>query len=106
LPVTALPGQQGSTANAGYKIRFLLSVDALAFFIKLLVQAKVIDGGVRTELLAFVAKVFITPGVSSTGISPGSLGVKYKQVVQRTAMNVRAALMKMVKTIDEEFGRV
>lgn len=106
LPVTALPGQQGSTANAGYKIRFLLSVDALAFFIKLLVQAKVIDGGVRTELLAFVAKVFITPGVSSTGISPGSLVFKYKQVVQRTAMNVRAALMKMVKIIDEEFGRV
>ncbi|HMI03892.1 MAG TPA: hypothetical protein VK541_15510 [Pedobacter sp.] len=91
---------------AGYKIRFLLSVDALAFFIKLLVQAKVIDGGVRTELLAFVAKVFITPGVSAAGISPGSLGVKYKQVVQSTAMNVRAALARMVKIIDDEFGRV
>jgi hypothetical protein len=105
-PVMAVPEQHFPTVNAGYKIRFLFSVDALAFFIKLLVQAKVIDGGVRTELLAFVAKVFITPGVSGAGISPGSLETKYKQVIQSTAMNVRAALMKMIQIIDEDFGRV
>jgi dTDP-4-dehydrorhamnose reductase len=91
---------------AGYKIRFLLSVDALAYFFKLMVQATMVDAGVRTELLAFVARVFLTPGAGSNGISAGSLGVKYKQVVQSTAMNVRAALMRMVRLIDDEFGAV
>jgi hypothetical protein len=86
-----------------YKIKVSFSVDALAYFIKLLIKAKVIDQGVRSELLAFVARRFQTPGISSKGMSVLSLGVKYKQVVHTTAMHVRAVLMTMIKLIDEEF---
>ena len=86
-----------------YKIKVSFSVDALAYFIKLLIQAKVIDQGVRSELLAFIARRFQTPGISSKGMSVVSLGVKYKQVVYTTAMQVRAVLVSMIKLIDNEF---
>lgn len=92
-----------AAAAMTYKIRTCFSVDVLAYFIKLMVNAKVIDAGVRTELLAFVAKSFQTPGISTEGISPGSLETKYKQVVQTSAKTVRAALMRMIKLLDEEF---
>lgn len=86
-----------------YKIRTPLSVDALAYLIKLMVQAKVIDPGVRTELLAFVATIFQTPGTGLTGISAGSLGTKYKNVVQSTARTIRILLVRMLKLLDDEF---
>jgi hypothetical protein len=96
--------QQVKLAPANYKIRTNLTVDALAYFLKLMIKAKVIDAGIRSELMAFVAASFQTPGTSSLGISPGSLETKYKQVVQSTARQIRAVLMNMVKILDEEFG--
>jgi len=108
-PESPTPGTD-STAGASepsvgnYRIRTVFSVDALAYFIRLLVQAKVIEPGVRTELLSFIAKIFSTPGTGSNGISATSLGSRYKQVVQTTALQVRAALMRMVGIIDAEFG--
>lgn len=87
-----------------YRIRTAFSVDALAYFIRLLVEAKVIESGIRTELLNFVSNSFTTPGTGSNGISATSLGSRYKQVVQTTALQVRAALMRMVGIIDAEFG--
>nr|WP_121272642.1 hypothetical protein [Pedobacter schmidteae] len=86
-----------------YKIRTPLSVDALAYLIKLMVQARVIDPGVRTELLAFVATIFQTPGTGLTGISAGSLGTKYKNVVQTSARTIRVLLVRMLMLLDDEF---
>lgn len=89
-----------------YKISTAFTVDALAYFVKLLISAKVIEPGIRTELLCFIASIFRTPGVGSNGISPISLGAKYKQVVQSTATSVRAVLVRMLKILDEEFPPV
>lgn len=94
----------GKATVPAYKIRTALSVDALAYLIKLLVAGKAIEPGVRTELLAFIAGIFQTPGTGLNGISPGSLETKYKQVVQSTAKTVRVILVRMLKVLDEEFG--
>lgn len=40
-----------------YKISTAFTVDALAYFVKLLISAKVIEPGVRTELLCFIASI-------------------------------------------------
>ncbi|MBB5438519.1 hypothetical protein HDC92_002195 [Pedobacter sp. AK017] len=87
-----------------YKIHTPLSVDALAYLFKLLITAKVIEPGVKTELFAFLAGIFQTPGTGLNGISPGSFETKYKQVVQSTARTVRVLLIRMLKMLDEEFG--
>ncbi|MBB5437716.1 hypothetical protein HDC92_001390 [Pedobacter sp. AK017] len=89
--------------DGSYKIRTDMSVDQLAYFFKLLIKAKVIDVGVRTELMAFVAGSFNTPGTGSSGISAASLETKYKQVVQSTAKHIKSKLMQMIKHLDEEF---
>ncbi len=107
LPDMRIVPVESSNARAEvlpYRIRTAFSVDALAYFIRLLVEAKVIESGIRTELLSFVSRSFTTPGTGSNGISATSLGSRYKQVVQTTAMQVRAALMRMVGLIDAEFG--
>ncbi|MNL68538.1 hypothetical protein D3C87_1932750 [compost metagenome] len=78
-------------------------MDALAYLIRLLIAAKAIEPGVRTELLTFVAGIFQTPGTGLNGISPGSMETKYKQVVQSTAVTIRALLIRMLKTLEEEF---
>jgi hypothetical protein len=90
--------------NSAYRIQTRLSVDSLAYFIRLLIAANVIEARVKTELLAFVAEIFHTPGMPTAGISAGSLGTKYKQVVQSTAVKVRAALRKMLKQLDQDFS--
>lgn len=94
----AKPQQQNST-----KVNFLFSVEALAYLIKLLIGAKVIEAGIKTELFAAFASLFQTAGTAENGISAGSLNTKFKNVTQTTAKNLRAALMKMVALIDEEF---
>ncbi|TKC62500.1 hypothetical protein FBD94_09815 [Pedobacter hiemivivus] len=91
------------TNTGNYKIRTPLSVDALAYFIKLMIAAKAIEPGVKTELLNFIASIFQTPGVGSAGISATSFGAKYKQVVQSTAKTVRVILVRMLKVLDDEF---
>ncbi|WP_316814089.1 hypothetical protein [Pedobacter heparinus] len=96
--------KEGTAFMPGYKIRTPLSVDALAYLLKLLIVAKVIEPGVKTELFAFIAGIFQTPGTGLNGISPGSFETKYKQVVQNTAKTVRVLLVRMLKVLDEEFG--
>jgi|GEM_PF-1478138 len=87
-----------------YKIRTPMTVDMLAYFIKLMVNAKVIEPGVKMELMTFAAGIFHTPGTGVNGIAPGSLYTKYRQVVQSSAKSVRVLLARMLKDIDEEFG--
>ncbi|TDQ09978.1 hypothetical protein [Pedobacter metabolipauper] len=103
MPVVVNPVAYSPRPGSSYKIRFSLSVDALAYLIRLMIQAKVIESGVRTELLSFIAGCVQTPGIGSNGISPTSLGVKYKQVVQSTANQIRAALKRMLHILDTEF---
>lgn len=103
-PVQYGASSTGKTGTLTYKIRTTMSVDCLAYLFRLMAEANLIELGVKTELLRFVAASFETPGMGSNGISPGSLGTKYKQVVQSTATKVRAALKRMLKQLDEDFG--
>ena len=98
------PRPQQPPAEKPYKIKTILSVESLAYLIKLMVEAKVIEAGVKTELFAFIASIFETPGTAENGISAGSFSTKYKNVVQATAATVRAKLARMILIIDEEFG--
>jgi hypothetical protein len=88
---------------AEYKLRFNFSVECLAYLIKLLVNANVIEPGIKAELLRYVAANFQTPGTKLAGIAAGSFETKYKNVTQSTSVTVRAALMAMLKLLDKEF---
>jgi hypothetical protein len=103
-PVSHTTAATGKAGAAAYRIKTTMSVDCLAYLIRLMVEANMIELGVKTELLRFIAASFETPGMGSNGISPGSLGTKYKQVVQSTATKVRAALKRMLKQLDGDFG--
>lgn len=103
-PVVLLQNAVPAVKSLGYRIRTSLSVDSLAYLIRLLVEANAIEAAVKTELLAFISDIFQTPGMGDKGISAGSLGTKYKQVVQSTATKVRALLKKMLKQLDGDFG--
>lgn len=65
---------------ADYKLRFNFSVESLAYLIKLLVNANIIEPGIKAELLRYVAANFQTPGTKMGGIAAGSFQTKYKNV--------------------------
>lgn len=88
------------------RIRVLFSVDALAYFFKLLNKAGALDAGPTSQLMVAIAKNFVTPGIGDGFISPNSVTTKYKQVVQTTARSVRPVLSKMLKLLDDEFEMV
>ena len=87
-----------------YRVKVSLSADALAYLLRLLIEADVIVACPRSELLLFIAKNFQTPGIGNAYLSANSLGTKYKQVVQTTARNVNAALGRMQRIVGKEFG--
>ena len=88
---------------AEYRIKMTLSADALAYLLRLLIEADIIVAVPRSEFLAFIARHVQTPGIGMAYLSPNSLGTKYKQVVQTTAKNVNAALMRMLKILNKNF---
>ncbi|MBB5438150.1 hypothetical protein HDC92_001825 [Pedobacter sp. AK017] len=94
----------GKTIPIVYHIPVTFSVDALAYFFKLLVKAGVIEAGSKNRLLLLLANQFKTPGIGNGVISTNSISTKYKQVVQTTAKAVRVVLVRMLKLLDEEFG--
>ncbi|MBE9601872.1 hypothetical protein [Pedobacter sp. MC2016-24] len=101
-PVSA-PDPASDAAVSNYKICVSLSVDALAYFFRLLILAGVVNGSPRSQLIRFIAKHFQTPGASKKGISERSLEGKYNQVVQSTANTVRMVLMRMLKILNDQF---
>ncbi|WP_196857873.1 hypothetical protein [Pedobacter sp. CAN_A7] len=87
-----------------YRIKVSLSADALAYLLRLLIEAEVIIACPRSELLLFIARHFQTPGIGNAYLSANSLGSKYRQVVQSTAKNVNAALGRMQRIVGKEFN--
>lgn len=104
VPASHMVSASGKSGTGTYRIKTNMSVDCLAYLFRLMVEANLIEAGVKTELMRFIAASFETPGMAPNGISPGSLGTKYKQVVQSTATKVRAALKRMLKQLDGDFG--
>lgn len=98
----SVPAASQTTIN--YRIPVTFSVDALAYFFRLLVKAGVVNGGPKTALLLFVSRSFQTPGIGNASLSVKSLENKYRQVVQQTANSVRVVLKRMLKILDEEYG--
>ena len=86
-----------------YKLRFNYSVECLAYLIKLMVTANIIEPGVKAELMRYVAANFETKGIKAVGISSGSFTTKFKNVTHSASVKVRASLMAMLKLIDKEF---
>lgn len=85
-----------------YKIQVSFSVDALAYFFKLMIRVGLVNGAPKTQLLQFISKSFKT--VATDSISATSLSRKYDQVVQNTAKTVRVVLTRMLKILDDEFN--
>ncbi|MNY23132.1 hypothetical protein D3C86_1567830 [compost metagenome] len=90
-----------SPENYGITVAF--SVDALAYFFKLLINAGVVIAEPKSQLFLFIGKYFKTPGTCEAGLSVHSFTNKYNQTVQATAKTVRAALVRMLKLLDKEF---
>ena len=86
-----------------YRLRFNLSVDALAYLIKLMATTNVIEPDVKAEMYRFAAERFQTRGTKHNGISVESFITKYKNVTETTAGAVRAALMAMLKALEKDF---
>lgn len=86
-----------------YRMKTTLSADSLAYLLRLLVEAGIIVALPRSELMNFVARHVQTPGIGQASLSPNSLGTKYRQVVQTTARNVNAALLRMLKILNKDF---
>lgn len=87
-----------------YRIKTTLSVDGLAYLIRLLVEAGAITAAPKTELLQFICRHVETPRTALSHIGYQSLLSKYKQPVQSTAISTRALLKKMLNIIEENFG--
>ncbi|RZK38516.1 MAG: hypothetical protein EOO90_21955 [Pedobacter sp.] len=94
------------TNHSPYKIKTSLTVDRLAYLLRLLIETGAIDANPRAPLLSFIAKSVNTPGTKGEecDISVNSLANKYKMVTQSTAMGVRTLLRKMSKQLEESFG--
>jgi hypothetical protein len=95
-PVTA--------ASSSYRIKTSLSVDALAYLLRLLVENGVIEASPKSELIAFMATYVQTCGSGEQSLSVHSLNTKYKQVTQFTAGRVRSLLVKMAKQAQDNFN--
>ncbi|MEJ7556657.1 MAG: hypothetical protein WKF66_00010 [Pedobacter sp.] len=94
---------KSGSAPDHYKVAFNLSVESLAYLIKLMVNTGVIEDGIREQLFRYISGNFQTPGTVNSGISAESFKTKYKNVTQTTAIAVKASLMAMIKLIDKEF---
>lgn len=86
-----------------YRVKLNISADALAYLLRLFIEAGIIDAVPRSQLMLFVAKHFQTAGIGDELLSANSLTTKYKQVVQRTALQINTMLKRMTKTIATNF---
>lgn len=86
------------------RIKASISADSLAYFIRLLVETEVIIHQPRTQLLEVMARHVQTPGIGDKLLSAQSLGTKYKQVTQSTAIKVKTLLHSMLKKLEKDFG--
>jgi len=82
------------------RLKLTLSVDVLAFFLRLLLAEGVFSSS-REKVLRFVAQTMETPGTSTRGIAFNSLDTKSKQVVQTSITALRAMLVRLIKMIDD-----
>jgi hypothetical protein len=96
--------QQQSAEHPAYRIKTSLSVDGLAFLLRLLIEVAAIEGSPRKDLLLFICRSVGTPRTGSGPIGFESMLSKYKQPVQSTVEAIKALLKKMLKLLEEKYG--
>ncbi|TKC63712.1 hypothetical protein FBD94_05025 [Pedobacter hiemivivus] len=84
------------------RVSVSISVDALAYFFRLLTMAEVTTCS-KNELILFISRNFRTPGAGEGDLSLKSIENKYRQVVRNTAITLKSILSKMLKQLNEEF---
>ncbi|TCC99439.1 hypothetical protein [Pedobacter hiemivivus] len=84
------------------KVSVSISVDALAYFFRLLMMAEITTCS-KNELILFISRNFCTPGTGERDLSLKSIENKYRQVVKNTSITVKSILSKMLKQLNEEF---
>ncbi len=89
--------------NTGYRVKTLLSVDSLAFLVRLMIDTAMIEANPRSSFIAFIAANFQTTRNKNASLSVNSLNTKYKQVTQSTAQRVRIMLQEMIMHIDAKW---
>lgn len=92
------------TRPSDYRIKTSLTVDGLAYLLRLLVEAEVFDANPRSQLIAFMAANVQTRGKGEGTISSESLSTKYRQVNQTTAIGIKSLLLNMVKQVQISFN--
>jgi hypothetical protein len=98
------PTKPAIVSQSAYRIKTSLSVDSLAYLLRLLVEADIIEAQPKTELMAFIAAHFHTRGKGEGNISAESLITKYRQVTQSTAVGMRSLLTNMTRQVQDNFG--
>jgi len=88
--------------NRPYRIKTSLSVEGLAYFLRLMIETGAIEAEPRTALMAFVAANIQTRGKDGN-ISVQSLQTKYKQVNQHTAKGIKSLLNQMNRQVKARF---
>ncbi|MBL7858155.1 MAG: hypothetical protein JNM57_10750 [Cyclobacteriaceae bacterium] len=81
-----------------FRIQIEMSVAQIAYFLKVLVESKVIVNQNVTELLRFLSKILVSKKVEI--ISYDSLRSKYYNIEQSTRDSIRNILLRMINSID------
>ncbi|KLT63917.1 hypothetical protein [Pedobacter sp. BMA] len=98
----ALPG----VVESSFRVKIALSTAGLAYLIRLFIETAVVEANPRSALLRFICRHVETAGIGDELISANSLGTKYKQVVQSTALVVYRLLKRMVRAVEVQFPGV
>lgn len=102
-PPVKLVQSANSLSVEHYRLKLNIGADGLAYLLRLLIEAGVLEAEPRSKLLQFVSQHFQTAGIGDQLLSANSIATKYKQVVQRTALNIRSLLKKMTKIVEANF---
>lgn len=94
--------EMGIINESDYKIKIDLSVAQFAYFVKLLVEVKIIQNKNIVQLLRFLAKLFKTD--HSEEISPGSVRNHYYSTEASARESIKSVLKRMIQYIDDNTG--
>lgn len=95
---------QSQSASQNYQLLSTLSVDGFSYLLRLLVEQEVILANPKIELFRFFAAHLQTCGKKGANPSAESLSTKYKQITQSTATSTKALLLRMLRSIHDNFG--
>jgi hypothetical protein len=91
--------QEANTGTEKFKIETSLSVAQTGYFLRILVNAGIIENGNTIELVQFIAKHISSKRAEE--VSPGSLRKKFYEIDPATKVAVKKAIIKMLDQTDK-----